>query len=119
HDHASTVQLRLEVHARVAGLRRAHQLVTDDVVLEEDGGMWRVHSIVEVDGGIAVNDEARGGPDFAVFGVGGADERFRAAVQAVHDEGSTILAQLFHAGRYALASGMVDRHGEPQRVLAP
>jgi 2,4-dienoyl-CoA reductase (NADPH2) len=72
-----------------------------------------------ITGGIAVNDEARGGPDFAVFGVGGADERFRAAVQAVHDEGSTILAQLFHAGRYALASGMVDRHGEPHRVLAP
>jgi len=36
----------------VAGLRRAHQLVSDDVVLEEDGGMWRVHSIVEVDGGV-------------------------------------------------------------------
>lgn len=35
-----------------AGLRRAHQLVTDDVVLEDDGGMWRVHSIVEVDGGV-------------------------------------------------------------------
>lgn len=72
-----------------------------------------------ITGGIAVNDEARGGPDFAVFGVGGADERFRAAVDAVHEEGSTILAQLFHAGRYALAAGMVDRHGQPQRVLAP
>ncbi|WP_263091512.1 oxidoreductase [Curtobacterium sp. RIT-PI-V] len=72
-----------------------------------------------ITGGIAVNDEARGGPDFAVFGVGGADERFRAAVDAVHDEGSTILAQLFHAGRYALAAGMVDRHGDPQRVVAP
>jgi 2,4-dienoyl-CoA reductase (NADPH2) len=72
-----------------------------------------------ITGGIAVNDEARGGPDFAVFGVGGADERFRTAVDTVHEEGSTILAQLFHAGRYALASGMVDRHGEPQRVLAP
>ncbi|OIH97825.1 MULTISPECIES: FAD-dependent oxidoreductase [unclassified Curtobacterium] len=72
-----------------------------------------------ITGGIAVSDEARGGPDFAVFGVGGADERFRAAVDAVHDEGSTILAQLFHAGRYALAAGMVDRHGAPQRVVAP
>lgn len=72
-----------------------------------------------ITGGIAVNDEARGGPDFAVFGVGGADERFRTAVDAVHEEGSTILAQLFHAGRYALAAGMVDRHGEPQRVVAP
>ena len=72
-----------------------------------------------ITGGIAVSDEARGGPDFAVFGVGGADERFRTAVDAVHDAGSVILAQLFHAGRYALASGMVDRHGEPQRVVAP
>jgi len=72
-----------------------------------------------ITGGIAVSDEARGGPDFAVFGVGGADERFRAAVDAVHDAGSVILAQLFHAGRYALAAGMVDRHGEPQRVVAP
>ncbi|WIE70820.1 FAD-dependent oxidoreductase [Curtobacterium sp. MCJR17_020] len=72
-----------------------------------------------ITGGIAVNDEARGGPDFAVFGVGGADERFRTAVDAVHEEGSTILAQLFHAGRYALAAGMVDRHGDPQRVVAP
>jgi 2,4-dienoyl-CoA reductase (NADPH2) len=72
-----------------------------------------------ITGGIAVNDEARGGPDFAVFGVDGADERFRVAVHAVHDEGATILAQLFHAGRYALVSGMVDRNGEPQRAVAP
>ncbi|KTR37734.1 hypothetical protein NS263_15300 [Curtobacterium oceanosedimentum] len=72
-----------------------------------------------VTGGIAVSDEARGGPDFAVFGVGGADERFRVAVDAVHDEGGAVLAQLFHAGRYALANGMVDRHGRPQRVVAP
>ncbi|MFJ3382572.1 MULTISPECIES: FAD-dependent oxidoreductase [unclassified Curtobacterium] len=72
-----------------------------------------------ITGGIAVNDEARGGPDFAVFGVGGADERFRVAVDAVHDEGATILAQLFHAGRYALVGGMTDRNGEPQRAIAP
>ncbi|MGU3411507.1 FAD-dependent oxidoreductase [Microbacterium sp. M1A1_1b] len=72
-----------------------------------------------ITGGIAISDEARGGPDFAVFGVDGADERFRVAVQAVHDEGGTILAQLFHAGRYALVGGMVDRHGEPQRAVAP
>ena len=72
-----------------------------------------------ITGGIAVSDEARGGPDFAVFGVGGADERFRTAVQAVHAEGGTILAQLFHAGRYALVSGLVDRHGGPQRAVAP
>ncbi|WP_069711321.1 FAD-dependent oxidoreductase [Curtobacterium sp. ER1/6] len=72
-----------------------------------------------VTGGIAISDEARGGPDFAVFGAGGADERFRVAVEAVHEEGGAVLAQLFHAGRYALASGMVDRHGRPQRVVAP
>ena len=72
-----------------------------------------------ITGGIAVSDEARGGPDFAVFGVDGADERFRVAVDAVHQEGGTILAQLFHAGRYALVGGMVDRHGAPQRAVAP
>ncbi|MFZ7088482.1 FAD-dependent oxidoreductase [Curtobacterium sp. RRHDQ10] len=72
-----------------------------------------------ITGGIAISDEARGGPDFAVFGVDGADERFRAAVDAVHAEGGTMLAQLFHAGRYALVQGMVDRHGDPQRAVAP
>lgn len=72
-----------------------------------------------VTGGIAVSDEARGGPDFAVFGVGGTDERFRVAVDAVHEEGGTVLAQLFHAGRYALVGGLVDRHGAPQRAVAP
>ncbi|MFJ5144889.1 FAD-dependent oxidoreductase [Curtobacterium sp. NPDC088465] len=72
-----------------------------------------------VTGGIAISDEARGGPDFAVFGSGGADDRFRVAVAAVHDEGGAVLAQLFHAGRYALANGLVDRYGRPQRVVAP
>jgi 2,4-dienoyl-CoA reductase (NADPH2) len=72
-----------------------------------------------ITGGIAVSDEARGGPDFAVFGVGGADARFRRAVDAVHDEGGTILAQLFHAGRYALVGGLQDRQGRPQRAVAP
>jgi hypothetical protein len=28
-----------------AGLRRAHQVHTDDVVLDADGQMWRVHSV--------------------------------------------------------------------------
>jgi 2,4-dienoyl-CoA reductase (NADPH2) len=72
-----------------------------------------------VTGGIAISDEARGGADFAVFGVAGADERFRVAVDAVHDEGGRILAQLFHAGRYALVGGLTDRHGNPQRSVAP
>ncbi|ROP66535.1 FAD-dependent oxidoreductase [Curtobacterium sp. ZW137] len=72
-----------------------------------------------ITGGIAISDGARGGPDFAVFGVDGADERFRLAVEAVHESGGTILAQLFHAGRYALVAGMTDRHGAPQRAVAP
>ncbi|WIB25242.1 FAD-dependent oxidoreductase [Curtobacterium sp. MCSS17_015] len=72
-----------------------------------------------ITGGIAVSDEARGGPDFAVFGVGDTDERFRTAVEAVHEEGGTVLAQLFHAGRYALVGGLRDRHGRPQRAVAP
>ncbi|PZE73712.1 FAD-dependent oxidoreductase [Curtobacterium sp. MCBD17_019] len=72
-----------------------------------------------ITGGIAVNDEARGGPDFAVFGVGDTDDRFRTAVDAVHAEGGAILAQLFHAGRYALVAGLTDRNGAPQRAVAP
>jgi len=72
-----------------------------------------------ITGGIAVNDEARGGPDFAVFGADGADARFGRAVDAVHAEGGVMLAQLFHAGRYALVNGLVDRHGAPQRAVAP
>ncbi|WP_413600807.1 hypothetical protein [Curtobacterium sp. Curtsp57] len=28
-----------------AGLQRANQIVTDDVVLDDDGQMWRVHSV--------------------------------------------------------------------------
>ncbi|WP_066519783.1 oxidoreductase [Curtobacterium ammoniigenes] len=72
-----------------------------------------------ITGGIAVSDEARGGADFAVFGRDGADDRFREAVAAVHEEGAHILAQLFHAGRYALVSGLTDRNGDPQRAVAP
>lgn len=72
-----------------------------------------------ITGGIAISDEARGGPDFAVFGSNGADERFQEAVAAVHEEGAHILAQLFHAGRYALVTGLKDRQGNPQRAVAP
>ncbi|KQO60206.1 oxidoreductase [Curtobacterium sp. Leaf261] len=72
-----------------------------------------------ITGGIAISDEARGGPDFAVFGVDGTDERFGRAVAAAHAAGGTMLAQLFHAGRYALVGGMLDRHGDPQRAVAP
>ena len=72
-----------------------------------------------ITGGIAISDEARGSADFAVFGTGGTDERFRAAVDAVHAEGGRMLAQLFHAGRYALVTGLTDRNGEPQRAVAP
>lgn len=28
-----------------AGLRRANQIITDDVLLDDDGQMWRVHSV--------------------------------------------------------------------------
>jgi 2,4-dienoyl-CoA reductase (NADPH2) len=72
-----------------------------------------------ITGGIAISDEARGSADFAVFGTGGTDERFRAAVDAVHAESGRMLAQLFHAGRYALVTGLTDRHGNPQRAVAP
>lgn len=34
-----------------AGLRRANQIITDDVVIDDDGQMWRVHSVHVCDHG--------------------------------------------------------------------
>ncbi len=69
-------------------------------------------------GGIAVNDEARGGPDFAVF-VAGERHRFRAAVDAVHESGSVILAQLFHAGGTRWRRGWSTGTGPRNRASPP
>ncbi|MGA1812413.1 FAD-dependent oxidoreductase [Frondihabitans sp. 4ASC-45] len=72
-----------------------------------------------ITGGLAVNAEARGGADYAVLGESAADARFARAVQAVHDAGGAISAQLFHAGRYALTEGLVDEGGAPAHAVAP
>ncbi|GAA4665098.1 FAD-dependent oxidoreductase [Frondihabitans cladoniiphilus] len=79
-----------------------------------DGGAHLV-----ITGGLAVNDEGRGGADYAVLGDPSSDERFGVAVAAVHEAGGSISAQLFHAGRYALTDGLVDAAGEPAQSVAP
>jgi 2,4-dienoyl-CoA reductase (NADPH2) len=55
-----------------------------------------------ITGGLAISSVAKGGPDYGVLGDPAFQARARRAVDAVHESGSRIAAQLFHAGRYAL-----------------
>ncbi len=72
-----------------------------------------------VTGGLAVTSAGRGGPDYAVLTEPTVLRRLRAAVDAVHDAGGRICAQLFHAGRYALLDGLVDADGAALQPVAP
>jgi 2,4-dienoyl-CoA reductase (NADPH2) len=72
-----------------------------------------------ITGGLAVSDEARGGPDYAVLGDPAANTRLAAAAAAVHAAGGFLAAQLFHAGRYALLAGLTDSQGDPAQAVAP
>lgn len=72
-----------------------------------------------ITGGLAVSPEGCGADDFSVLGDPVSDERFRAAVTAVHEAGGLIAAQLFHAGRYALLEGVTDAHGRAVHPVAP
>ncbi|TAM71380.1 MAG: FAD-dependent oxidoreductase [Microbacteriaceae bacterium] len=72
-----------------------------------------------VTGGLAVNSAGRGGPDYAVLGEPDVHERLSRAVQAVHDAGGVIAAQLFHAGRYAILDGLADAAGRAEQTVAP
>ncbi|WP_308464983.1 FAD-dependent oxidoreductase [Rathayibacter soli] len=72
-----------------------------------------------ITGGLAVNSAGRGGPDYAVLGESGVHERLSRAVQAVHEAGGVIAAQLFHAGRYAILDGLTDAAGLPEHAVAP
>ncbi len=72
-----------------------------------------------VTGGLAVNGPGRGGPDYAVLADPAAGARLRRVVDAVHEAGGLIQAQLFHAGRYAVLDGLTDAAGRPERSVAP
>lgn len=72
-----------------------------------------------ITGGLAVDSAGRGGPDYAVLGDAALSARLATAVRSVHDAGGLILAQLFHAGRYAVTTGLVDAAGRPERAVAP
>lgn len=72
-----------------------------------------------ITGGLAVSSAGRGGPDYAVLGAPGVADRLAAVTRAVHDAGGLVLAQLFHAGRYAVMTGLVDAAGRPERSVAP
>jgi len=69
-----------------------------------------------ITGGISVNDEARGGPDYVVMTDAGARRTFAAAAAAVHGAGGFLSAQLFHAGRYAVGGWAVAPSPVPWRA---
>ncbi len=69
-----------------------------------------------ITGGVAVSDEARGGPDYAVMTDASCRQRFAAATAAVHEAGGVIAAQLFHAGRYAVGDWAVAPSPVPWRA---
>jgi len=58
-----------------------------------------------VTGGLAVDAAGRGGPDYAVLTEPAVVERLSHVTAEVHAAGGRILAQLFHAGRYAITGG--------------
>ncbi|MGN6197364.1 FAD-dependent oxidoreductase [Humibacter sp.] len=72
-----------------------------------------------VTGGLAVSPEGRGGPDYVVLSDPAAQERLAFAVNAAHEAGGAVCAQLFHAGRYAVLSGLTDGAGAPLQSVAP
>lgn len=72
-----------------------------------------------ISGGIAVNSAGRGGPDYAVLTEPAVMARLAAAVDAAHQAGAFVAAQLFHAGRYAVLDGLVDADGAQEVALAP
>jgi 2,4-dienoyl-CoA reductase (NADPH2) len=72
-----------------------------------------------ITGGLAVNSAGRGGPDYAILDRGDTQARLAFAVQAVHAAGGLIAAQLFHAGRYAILTGLTNARGEAEQAVAP
>ncbi|GAA4195125.1 NADPH-dependent 2,4-dienoyl-CoA reductase [Gryllotalpicola kribbensis] len=69
-----------------------------------------------ITGGISVNEEARGGPDYVVMTDASTIASYRRATRAVHDAGGFLSAQLFHAGRYAVGEWAVAPSPVPWRA---
>ncbi|GAA4156902.1 NADPH-dependent 2,4-dienoyl-CoA reductase [Gryllotalpicola daejeonensis] len=69
-----------------------------------------------ITGGISVNAEARGGPDYVVMTDASTRQTYTAVTAAVHDAGGFISAQLFHAGRYAVGEWAVAPSPVPWRA---
>ncbi|MFC4242768.1 FAD-dependent oxidoreductase [Gryllotalpicola reticulitermitis] len=69
-----------------------------------------------ITGGISVNAEARGGPDYVVMTDASTRRSFATAATAVHEAGGLLSAQLFHAGRYAVGDWAVAPSPVPWRA---
>lgn len=116
----------------LGGLRLPHRVVVGSMhtglEVRDDGGAALAAFYRErveggasfiITGGLAVTSAGRGGPDYAVLTDPAVHAALRTAVRAVHEAGGRICAQLFHAGRYALLSGLTDAHGDPEQAVAP
>ena len=128
---------------RLGGLELPHRVVMGSMhtglETRDDGGaamaaFYRERieggAALVITGGLAVSDEGRGGPDYAVLTDPAVRERLATVTAAVHEAGGRIAAQLFHAGRYSVlqeqlapsavpwrgARGVVPREASAQEV---
>lgn len=102
----------------IGTLRLPHRIVMGAMHLGlealDDGGEALAAFYVErvyggagllVTGGAAVNQAGAGGPRYGVLGDAAFTHRLAHVARRVHDAGGLIALQLFHAGRYAPATG--------------
>src|SRR3954471_875197 len=102
----------------IGRLRVPHRVVMGAMHLSlesrDDGGAALAAFYVErarggaglmVTGGAAVSSAGSGGPAYGVLDDARVRPRLRRVTDEVHDAGGLIALQLFHAGRYAPASG--------------
>ena len=126
---ASTVLPLLSTPWRLGTLDLPHRVVMGSMHTglepRDDGGaalaaFYRERieggAALAITGGISVNAEARGGPDYVVMTDASTIAAYRTAAAAVHDAGGFLSAQLFHAGRYAVGEWAVAPSPVPWRA---
>lgn len=102
---------------RIGGLELPHRLVMGSMHTgresepEAFAAFYRERAeggaALMVTGGLAVNSEARGGPDYVVLSDPSTVAGLAQGTEAIHRAGGRIAAQLFHAGRYAVGDWAV------------
>lgn len=106
---------RVRTPWRLGALTLPHRIVMGSMhtgleVLDDDGEALAAFyaeraaggAALIVTGGLAIDHAAKGGPDYAVLTDPAVKRRLSLAVNTAHDAGALVVAQLFHAGRYAV-----------------